>query len=143
MKFPPEFSTKVDPKKVALDVFRPWVAKKVTGYLGLEDDIVVSPPQVQLNVISCLGSSAAWSCNRDPTKRADLIKFCLQKQINMVMAELEKDEDLDPRMIQINCELFFSSLSNRVHVSFLPCHVWPASHTCNSILFVRGSDRIP
>lgn len=41
MKFPPEFSTKVDLHKISLDVFRPWIAKKVTGYLGMEDDIVV------------------------------------------------------------------------------------------------------
>lgn len=41
MKFPPEFSTKVDLHKISLEVFRPWIAKKVTGYLGMEDDIVV------------------------------------------------------------------------------------------------------
>ena len=29
MKFPPEFSQKVDMSKVHLDVLRPWVAKKV------------------------------------------------------------------------------------------------------------------
>lgn len=42
MKFPPEFSQKVDISKIHLEVFRPWVAKKVTGYLGMEDDIIIN-----------------------------------------------------------------------------------------------------
>jgi serine/arginine repetitive matrix protein 1 len=42
MKFPPEFVHKVDMTKVHLEVFRPWVAKKVNGYLGMEDDVIVN-----------------------------------------------------------------------------------------------------
>lgn len=30
MKFPPQFATKVDMRKVHLEVLRPWVTKKVT-----------------------------------------------------------------------------------------------------------------
>ena len=41
MKFPPEFSQKIDMSKVQLEILRPWVAKKVTAYLGMEDDIIV------------------------------------------------------------------------------------------------------
>ncbi|EKX39736.1 hypothetical protein GUITHDRAFT_60382, partial [Guillardia theta CCMP2712] len=42
MKFPPEFATKVDMRKVNLDILRPWVAKKVTQFVGLEDDIITN-----------------------------------------------------------------------------------------------------
>ena len=48
--------------QVNIEVMRPWVTKKVTAYLGLEDDIV----------------------------------------INMVMAELEKEDEPDPRRMQVN-----------------------------------------
>lgn len=40
-KFPPEFSVKVDFNKVSLEVFRPWIARRVTALLGIEDDVVV------------------------------------------------------------------------------------------------------
>ncbi|KAG9020029.1 hypothetical protein FRB95_005229, partial [Tulasnella sp. JGI-2019a] len=41
IKFPPEFDTKVDVKKVALAVIRPWVVKRLEEKLGLEDEILV------------------------------------------------------------------------------------------------------
>ncbi|KAG9020727.1 hypothetical protein FRB95_003600 [Tulasnella sp. JGI-2019a] len=41
IKFPPEFDTKVDVKKVALTVIRPWVVKRLEEKLGLEDEILV------------------------------------------------------------------------------------------------------
>ncbi|KAI0302421.1 hypothetical protein B0F90DRAFT_1714636 [Multifurca ochricompacta] len=41
IKFPPQFDTKVDMRKVNLQVIRPWVAKKVVELIGLEDELVV------------------------------------------------------------------------------------------------------
>ncbi|KAG8878217.1 hypothetical protein FRB98_006318 [Tulasnella sp. 332] len=41
IKFPPEFDTKVDVKKVALPVIRPWVVKRLEEKLGMEDEILV------------------------------------------------------------------------------------------------------
>ncbi|KAI9465339.1 hypothetical protein BJY52DRAFT_1183912 [Lactarius psammicola] len=41
LKFPPQFDTKVDMRKVNLQVIRPWVTKKVVELLGLDDDLVV------------------------------------------------------------------------------------------------------
>lgn len=35
------FPLQVDTKKVNLDVLRPWVTKKITGILGMEDEVVV------------------------------------------------------------------------------------------------------
>lgn len=35
------FCSKVDMDKVKLDVLRPWISKKITEYLHIEDDVVV------------------------------------------------------------------------------------------------------
>ena len=48
MKFPAEFSKKCDMNKVALEVFRPWVTKKVSGYVGMEDDILINMVMAEL-----------------------------------------------------------------------------------------------
>mmetsp|Transcript_20041 Transcript_20041/g.17128 ORF Transcript_20041/g.17128 Transcript_20041/m.17128 type:complete len:92 (+) Transcript_20041:46-321(+) len=42
MKFPPEFSQKVNIKKVELGVIKPWINRKVQEYLGEEDDVVIN-----------------------------------------------------------------------------------------------------
>ncbi|KAG9085995.1 hypothetical protein FRC07_013231, partial [Ceratobasidium sp. 392] len=41
ISFPPEFSQKVDMRKVNLQVMRPWITKKVVELVGFEDDVVV------------------------------------------------------------------------------------------------------
>jgi hypothetical protein len=48
MKFPAEFSQKVEMAKVSLEVFRPWVTKKVAGYVGFEDDILINMVMAEL-----------------------------------------------------------------------------------------------
>lgn len=40
-KFPPEFNTKVDMSKVRFTVLKPWISKRVTEVLGLEDEVVI------------------------------------------------------------------------------------------------------
>ena len=43
MKFPPEYSQKVDPTKVNWEVMKPWIAKRVTELLGgLEDEVLIA-----------------------------------------------------------------------------------------------------
>ena len=42
LKFPKHFSKKVDMRRVHLDVMRPWITRKVTQYVGVEDDILIS-----------------------------------------------------------------------------------------------------
>ncbi|KAI4099173.1 MAG: hypothetical protein LQ339_006114 [Xanthoria mediterranea] len=40
-RFPPEFSQKVDMKKVNVEVMKKWIAGKISEILGSEDDVVV------------------------------------------------------------------------------------------------------
>jgi serine/arginine repetitive matrix protein 1 len=40
-KFPPEFDQRVDKDKVNMDIMKKWIAQKITGILGDEDDVVV------------------------------------------------------------------------------------------------------
>ncbi|OAQ32998.1 serine/arginine repetitive matrix 1 [Linnemannia elongata AG-77] len=41
MNFPPEFSQKVDMKKVNMKVIKDWMAERVIQLLGIEDEVVV------------------------------------------------------------------------------------------------------
>ena len=41
MKFPAEYSIKVNLTKVNWDVMRPWIAQRVTELLGVEDDVLI------------------------------------------------------------------------------------------------------
>ncbi|KAG9046936.1 hypothetical protein FS837_003372 [Tulasnella sp. UAMH 9824] len=70
IKFPPEFDQKVDMKKVALSVFKPWIYKRVTEIIGLEDEVVIEyvneqleqsgkspdPKDIQIKLTGFLGS---------------------------------------------------------------------------------------
>jgi len=40
-KFPEHFDTKVDMKKVNIDVMLPWITEQVSNYLGFEDEVVI------------------------------------------------------------------------------------------------------
>ncbi|KAL2366720.1 hypothetical protein RJZ56_000305 [Blastomyces dermatitidis] len=40
-KFPPEFAKKVDMQKVNIEVMKKWIAGKISGILGNEDDVVI------------------------------------------------------------------------------------------------------
>lgn len=41
LKFPPEYDLKVDMKKVKLDIIKPWIAKRISEFLGMDDEVVV------------------------------------------------------------------------------------------------------
>lgn len=40
-QFPPHFNESVNMKKVSMDVMKPWIRKRITELMGVEDDIVV------------------------------------------------------------------------------------------------------
>jgi len=42
ISWPPEFSTKVDIKKVDLTVINPWIHRKIVEYLGDEDELLIN-----------------------------------------------------------------------------------------------------
>ncbi len=41
MKFEESLNTKIDLSRVKMDVMKPWIAKRVADFLGIEDDVVV------------------------------------------------------------------------------------------------------
>ncbi|KAI0002131.1 hypothetical protein BJV74DRAFT_876601 [Russula compacta] len=74
LKFPPQFDTKVDVRKVNLQVIRPWVAKKVVELVGFEDEVLIEyamglledesqptpdPKKMQINLTGFLTDSTA------------------------------------------------------------------------------------
>lgn len=52
-KFPKNFFKKVNLKKVQLSVFRPWITRRITELLGVEDDIVIEFALSILDQESC------------------------------------------------------------------------------------------
>ena len=52
-KFPACFDTKVDMKKIKLDVMMPWVSQQVEKLLGFDDDVLIAYIEV------CVGRAAA------------------------------------------------------------------------------------
>lgn len=42
MKFPAEYSQKVNATKVNWEVMKPWIAKRVTELLGIEDEVLIA-----------------------------------------------------------------------------------------------------
>lgn len=42
MKFPKEYEEKVDLKKLKFEAMKPWIAKRVTDLLGIEDEVLVA-----------------------------------------------------------------------------------------------------
>ncbi len=66
MKFPAEYSLKVDMTKVNWEVMKTWIAARVTEILGLEDEVVIGYIFEQLGpdkkvgkaLTSCFG--ACW-----------------------------------------------------------------------------------
>jgi len=70
-KFPPNFDTKVDTKKINLESLLPWITKQVTKLLGNDDDVVtgyiqgslenvkVDPKEMQLALAGFLDKHTA------------------------------------------------------------------------------------
>jgi len=71
-KFAPEFETKVDTKKIQLDVIKPWISEKITQLLGFEDEVLIGfifglleekqfpdPKTMQINITGFLDTDAA------------------------------------------------------------------------------------
>ena len=42
LTFPPEFDTKVDMRKVKLEILKPWIVKEVAMYMKTEDDVLTN-----------------------------------------------------------------------------------------------------
>lgn len=51
MKFPKEYEQKVDLAKVNMEALKPWIAKRVTELLGIEDEVLVGYIYEQLENI--------------------------------------------------------------------------------------------
>ena len=71
LKFPAEFSTKVDLRKVNWEVMKPWIARRVTELLGgLEDEVLIAYVYEQME-----GKKVGWApgvdriAGRDETAR--------------------------------------------------------------------------
>lgn len=58
MKFPKEYSLKVDVKKVEWEVMKEWCAQRVTQLLGMEDEVLIGYIHEQLGADKKVCSAA-------------------------------------------------------------------------------------
>ena len=66
MKFPKEYSLKVDVKKVNWEIMREWTALRVTQLLGMEDEVLIGYIHEQLGEDKKVGSAhSRFSCDAD------------------------------------------------------------------------------
>jgi len=79
-RFPKHFSQKVNIKKVSMDVMRPWISKRVTELLGIEDEMVVE------YAISLLTSSSGGKL--DPKNMQVQLTGFLARKSGIFMSEL-------------------------------------------------------
>jgi serine/arginine repetitive matrix protein 1 len=83
MKFDEALNVKVNMAKVKLDALKPWIAKRVSQILGLEDDVVIEFIFNQLEESDARGP--------DPRKmQINLTGFLNGKNARLFMAELWK-----------------------------------------------------
>eukprot|EP01097_Dermamoeba_algensis_P004678 TRINITY_DN3017_c0_g3_i1.p1 TRINITY_DN3017_c0_g3~~TRINITY_DN3017_c0_g3_i1.p1 ORF type:complete len:158 (-),score=32.04 TRINITY_DN3017_c0_g3_i1:662-1081(-) len=85
--FPQDFEKKVDIKKVKVETIKPWITKRVTDLLGLEDDVLINyifsmleeqplcPKSMQINLTGFLETDA-------PTFMKELWNLLLSAQSN-------------------------------------------------------------
>ncbi|KAJ7598911.1 PWI domain-containing protein [Mycena floridula] len=124
MKFPSEFDRKVDMRKVNLNLIRPWIAKKVTELVGMDDEVVVEyamgileeeqtpdPKKMQINLTGFLTKDT-------PAFMTALWKLLLEAQeditgIPRTFVE-EKKEEL--RRARENDTRAFDERDRRVHL---------------------------
>lgn len=70
-KFPEHFDTKVDMKKVNIDVMIPWITTQVSAYLGFEDEVVIGYIEVRHGLGDTGRADAAGgACASIPTQCA-------------------------------------------------------------------------
>lgn len=42
LKFPSIYQTKIDMNQINFDIIKPWINQRITGILGIEDEILIS-----------------------------------------------------------------------------------------------------
>jgi len=75
MKFPVEYNTKVDMKKVQLEIIKPWISQQITKLLGFEDEVLIGyvfglleekkfpdPRHLQVNITGFLEQDSSEFC---------------------------------------------------------------------------------
>ncbi|WBW74561.1 splicing coactivator Srm160 [Schizosaccharomyces osmophilus] len=80
-RFPPSFGTKVDMKKINIEVLKPWIANRLIELIGFEDEVVID------FVYSMLEEAVEASKNTDS----------------------HNESALDPKKVQINLTGFLES----------------------------------
>ncbi|GAA99222.1 uncharacterized protein L969DRAFT_47755 [Mixia osmundae IAM 14324] len=121
MKFPAEFAQRVDMRKVEMSVMRPWIARRVTELLGMEDEVVieyvnglledkaaplVDPKKMQISLTGFLERKTApfmielWnlllSAQASPVKVP--AQFIEEKKREMLQRKTQSDQDASQRV---------------------------------------------
>lgn len=66
MKFPKEYETKIDLKKVNWEVMKTWIASRITDLLGVEDEVLVGYVYEQLEHKTVSFPPFLWYSHKAP-----------------------------------------------------------------------------
>uniref|UniRef100_T1HRG1 Serine/arginine repetitive matrix protein 1 n=2 Tax=Rhodnius prolixus TaxID=13249 RepID=T1HRG1_RHOPR len=122
MKFGDCLTKRVDMSKVKLDTIKPWIAKKITEVLGMEDDVIVEfvfnqledekfpdPKKMQINLTGFLNGKNArvfmtdlWelllSAQDSPTGIPEILMEMKKEEIKKRMEEQERMNEISKKL---------------------------------------------
>jgi len=87
--FPEHFDTKVDMSKVSVDVLKPWIRRRITEFVGFEDDITINYCMSQLTEPSEKGlDPRLLQVNMTGFMEWKAAPFCSELWENLISANL-------------------------------------------------------
>uniref|UniRef100_A0A0A9W5W4 Serine/arginine repetitive matrix protein 1 n=1 Tax=Lygus hesperus TaxID=30085 RepID=A0A0A9W5W4_LYGHE len=122
MKFGDALTKRVDMTRVKLDTIKPWISKKITELLGMEDDVVVEfvfnqledekfpdPKKMQINLTGFLNGKNArvfmtdlWelllSAQESPSGIPDVLMEMKKEEIKKRMEEQERMHEISKKL---------------------------------------------
>ena len=93
MKFPKEYSLKVDVSKVNWEIMKEWTAQRVSQLLGMEDEVLIGYIHEQIGADKKVIASLIISARSFVMKTYAWFTLCEMQTLYM--------QDLDPKRLQI------------------------------------------
>lgn len=144
LKFDESLHTKVDMQKVQLDSLKPWISERITGFLGLDDELVVDfvSNQLEDTRVSFQNRKRLHPSSFEPAGRLRALRkhhfpsgieitlaFSLNSRGSYLASNFEKraltrgfirrSQFPDPRLMQINLTGFLNGRDARIFMGEL------------------------
>jgi len=125
MKFPPEYNTKIDMKKIKLEILKPWISAKITELLGFEDELLIGyvfslleekpspdPKELQINITGFLATDAS-----DFMLELWRLLLSAQNSIGGIPAQFLDKKKEEIRVRKVEADRISAALSKKIEKS--------------------------